>query len=467
MLCLPNALPDELLFSRIIRFLSVSGLSTSNFLLTVYGSPKACIHPYLTAGLNNLAALAGEEADNLLYQQTLAPTFMHCLPLHSDEIYSGLISSNNYTATRASQLSCVREREPLSLKCCPQCIKSDIHEYGVAYWHRNHQIPGIESCSKHPICLIHVVLPDRIRTNIGLPTVNEFFRKSSQSSFELARYANKFLSAKEVSYPPISFDFYRERLRELGYVTKNNSIRRRLLSSEFYRFTLQLKYPFDSLLPKTAVDYKYLSYLLHENASQQPFKHILFSYWLNLTEPIRHDSEAHDFCQVDSCHQKKAECLKLLKQGWSIASVSRETGKSRCFVKSTALLANVNTRLKPTKLSPSVCKAVIVLARKGFHRKEIARRLSISSGSVEMLISATIGLVQWRKKCKHESKRRRYKHQILRYRQYHPQAIRRNIKSDCNAAFFWLYIHEKDWLEKNLPEATPPHPYPRATHITL
>lgn len=462
MYCLPNALPDELLFSRIVRFLSVSGLSTSKFLSTVYDNSKASIHPYLTAGLNNLAELSDEKVDNLLYQQTLAPVFMSCLPLHANEIYLGLVSSNNYTATRASQLSCVREREPLSLKCCAQCVKSDIGNHGVAYWHRSHQIPGIESCSKHPIWLVHVALPERIRTNIGLPAIHDLCRKSSQSSFELARYANKFLSAKEDRCPNISLDFYRERLRELGYVTKYNRIRRRLLSSEFYRFVLQLEYPSDSLLPKTSVDYKYLSYLLLENTSQQPFKHILFSFWLNFTEPIGCDSAAHTFCQVDDSHQKKAECLTLLRKGRSISYVSRETGKSRCFVKSIALLANVNTRLKPTKLLPSVCKTAIVLARRGFHRKEIARRLSISIGSVEMLISATIGLVQWRKQCKYESKRRRYEHQILRYRQNYPQAIRRDIKSDCNAAFFWLYIHERAWLEDNLPIATPPSPPSRS-----
>ncbi|HBC3982724.1 TPA: TniQ family protein, partial [Vibrio parahaemolyticus] len=326
MYCLPRALPDELLFSRIIRFLSVSGVSTSKFLLTVYGSPKASIHPYLTAGLNNLAELSNEEVDHLLYQQTLAPVFMRCLPLHSNEIYFGAISSNNYTATRASQLSCVRERETLSLKCCPQCVKSDIGNHGVAYWHRSHQIPGIESCSKHPVWLVHVALPDRIRTNIGLPAINDFCRKSSQSSFELARYANKFLSVNEESYPKISLDFYRERLRELGYVTKHNRIRRRLLSSEFYRFVLQLEYPSDSLLPKTSIDYKYLSYLLHENSSQQPFKHILFSYWLNWTEPIGYYGDAQSFFQTDDNHQKKAECLKLLRQGKSIACVSREIG---------------------------------------------------------------------------------------------------------------------------------------------
>ncbi|MFC1236685.1 TnsD family Tn7-like transposition protein [Vibrio sp. F74] len=463
MLCLPNVLPDELVFSRIIRFLMASGQPVSKFLLAVYGSSRASIHPYLTAGLSNLAELADEDINSLLYQQTLAPLFIHCLPAHSTEIYSALLSNDNCSATRTSQLSCVREREPLSLKYCPQCVMSDVHEYGVSFWHRSHQTPGIESCSKHPTWLVHAEIPGRIRTNIGLPVTTQSLGESTQVSFELAKYAKRFLLANEDHYPTVGFEYYRKKLRELGYVTRNNSFRRRLLSSDFYQFTCQLRYPSDNLLPQTQVDYKYLSYLLRENASQQPFKHILFSYWLKKAEPIECScSVTTKVSNIDLRYKKIERCLTLLRKGKSIASISREVGKSRCFVKAVALNAKDNTRLKPRKLTSLVCQTAIALAIKGFHRKEIARRLSVSIGSIETIISASDGIVEWRKKCKSESKRRRYQLQIIRYRQLHPQAIRLDIKSDCNAAFFWLYQHEKMWLEGNLPEATPPHPSPRA-----
>lgn len=456
-------LPDELLFSRIVRYLVVSGQPASKLLLDVYGNHKASIHPYLTSGLTNLAELANEDADTLLFQQTLAPLFVHCLPAHAANIYSALLSSDVCKAIRTSQLSCVREREPLSLKYCPLCVESDIREHGVSFWHRSHQIPGIESCSKHPVWLVHVALPERIRTNVGQPSPSTCVIESSLLSFDLAHHANNFLfNGNNSSDYIVDFDFYKEKLLELGYATRNYKIRRRLLCSAFYQFTLQLRYPSDNLLPKSEVDYKYLSYLLRKNASQQPFKHILFSYWLNKAEPIEYGSTK--ISQVVCSNNEKSRCLELLKKGDSIASISKELGKSRCFVKSLAFSASIHSRLKPTILTPQVCQSVIVLAKKGFHRKEIARRFSISTGSVEMLISATNGLVEWRKQCKHESKRRSYKLQILRYRQNNPKAIRRDIKFDCNAAFFWLYLHQREWLEANLPDATPPHSNPRRKH---
>ncbi|MBS9428889.1 hypothetical protein EAE93_12715 [Photorhabdus akhurstii] len=184
----------------------------------------------------------------------------------------------------------------------------------------------------------------------------------------------------------------------------------------------------------------------------------MFSYWLSKAESVE-GFVTTEFNYITRNDQKKAKCLTLLKKSNSIASISREISKSRCFVKAAALGAKISTRLKPTKLTPLVCQIAIELATKGFHRKEIARRLSISTGSIELIVSTTDGLVNWRK---HESKRRRYQLQILRYRQYHPEAIRHDIKFDCNAAFFWLYKHEREWLEINLPEPTPLHQSPRA-----
>jgi len=59
-----------------------------------------------------------------------------------------------------------------------------------------------------------------------------------------------------------------------------------------------------------------------------------------------------------------------------------------------------------------------------------------------------------RRKCnKAESRRRRYKCQILRFININPNICREEIKTSCEAAFYWLYQHEKEWLESMLPIA--------------
>lgn len=82
------------------------------------------------------------------------------------------------------------------------------------------------------------------------------------------------------------------------------------------------------------------------------------------------------------------KCKKLLSQGLSMAEASRRTGKSRCFIKALAIRSNISLNLRPRKITVSVKENILLLAQKGFHRKEIARRWGVSVGSVETLISS-------------------------------------------------------------------------------
>ncbi len=106
----------------------------------------------------------------------------------------------------------------------------------------------------------------------------------------------------------------------------------------------------------------------------------------------------------------------------------------------------------------------MLLAQKGFHRKEIARRWGVSVGSVETLISSVPGLVNYRKAARIESKCRRHKIRIIRWLSEHPQAIRQQCRKECGAAFFWLYRHKPTWIENILPVATSPVQHRKVKH---
>ncbi|MGO3799233.1 MAG: TnsD family Tn7-like transposition protein, partial [Vibrio casei] len=106
---LPDALPDELLFSRMIRYCNVGAVPISEFLKNVYGDHRASINPILTSGLSSLSSIYCESKNNLLMEQTLAPLFMHYYPQYKAKLSKAIFSTDNYTAIRLSLLSCVRE----------------------------------------------------------------------------------------------------------------------------------------------------------------------------------------------------------------------------------------------------------------------------------------------------------------------------------------------------------------------
>ncbi|WP_336511217.1 TniQ family protein, partial [Vibrio anguillarum] len=76
----------------------------------------------------------------------------------------------------------MREHAQLTLKMCPVCVQEDIRQFGVAYWHRVHQIPAIESCCEHQQQLVDVRLPKRLKLAVGYPS--SFETKSQESSDE-------------------------------------------------------------------------------------------------------------------------------------------------------------------------------------------------------------------------------------------------------------------------------------------
>jgi hypothetical protein len=51
------------------------------------------------------------------------------------------------------------ELKQTSLKFCPDCVRQDINNFGEAYWHRMHQVPGIFICLPHNCFLIESRIP--------------------------------------------------------------------------------------------------------------------------------------------------------------------------------------------------------------------------------------------------------------------------------------------------------------------
>lgn len=50
-------------------------------------------------------------------------------------------------------LSKFRKHTPVYLRYCPECVLKDRQQYGETYWHRQHQLPGVEICPQHHVWL--------------------------------------------------------------------------------------------------------------------------------------------------------------------------------------------------------------------------------------------------------------------------------------------------------------------------
>lgn len=461
---LPNSLPDETLFSRFIRHMSLLGLSETEYLQRLLKEPRASIHPYLTIGIKQASQISGDSVSKIYNEQTLARFFAYFLPQHSQAIYDSLLANDSSKALRASQLVTFKESEVLSLKFCPTCCTQDIINFGVAYWHLIHQVPGVEACPIHEVWLIHEDLPKRPHLKpLFLPSYSKEAVNCTQLSYQFAKFTKKFLTAIAAKEEFFSNTTLLLLLKKQGYLRDTGRFKRKELTSDFFRFTKALERTPTKLLPSSNTDYRYLSYLLSGNVGQHPFKYLLILFWLNNNRFVLSEAQPKAINNNHSSPDKKSldVCLSMLKAGNTLAKISSITGKSRCYLKSLAIRNNITARLKPNIINERMRTSVLVMAYKGFHRKAIAKQFGISTGSVEQIISTECGLVKRRKRYKYESNRRRHKHSIRRELEKNPSAIRQDIKSLCYAAFYWLYRHERDWLNSTLPKATKPQSHPK------
>ncbi|MFL1021175.1 TnsD family Tn7-like transposition protein [Vibrio parahaemolyticus] len=452
---LPKALPDESLYSRICRYLSVCEYSTAQAIGLLVGDKRTAIHPYLTSNIRFIAQSVGESSKILLSSQTLRPLFSYYLPQYRNTIEDVAASTNE--VIRASQLSTFRGKDTLSVKYCPVCANNDLHEYGVAYWHLKHQTPGVEACSRHRTWLVHQELPGRSHVCCHfLPSPKTIPIHCTDIATDFASFATQRVLmsqalSQDESHAVLSQD-YQNQLGLRGFLTASGRVRRKSILEGIYDLSEGLFLSPTLLSVRSRLDFSFVSTLLSGQYPQHPFKHLLFEFFLSRCRSFKGVTD-ESFSPRTAINREK-QCCDLLKSGLSMAAVSREVGKSRCYVKSVALKNDIPVNLKPRKITESIKASVVQLALKGFHRDVIAKKHHISSGSVEQIISTTTGLVERRKQCKAESLRRRYRCQMIRFINLNPNVSRQEIKRAQEAAYYWLYNHDYTWFETVLPTAS-------------
>ncbi|WP_213431528.1 MULTISPECIES: TniQ family protein [Paenibacillus] len=77
-----------------------------------------------------------------------------------------------------------------SLQYCTACIRSDRDQFGTAYWHRSHQLPGVKICHKHHLWLKRSMVWFSQRRN-----KHEFI--SLESIIELKEYSDSRLPCED------------------------------------------------------------------------------------------------------------------------------------------------------------------------------------------------------------------------------------------------------------------------------
>lgn len=155
----PDFYPDELFYSACARYQDHAHFpNKSDVSKLLFGNTSATAWIHLPHHLNRFVASlppqASTTADDIIDNHTTLP---YLSPFISSErilqaridMKSGTVKTIHNNVGIRSDLILL----PDWLRYCPRCAEDDRITYGERYWHRLHQLPGVEVCPQHIVFL--------------------------------------------------------------------------------------------------------------------------------------------------------------------------------------------------------------------------------------------------------------------------------------------------------------------------
>jgi len=234
---------------------------------------------------------------NILEDHTLFPLYAPFIsPARADALAA--YAKGDYRGVGTRPLSSVTQNTTIGgLRLCPRCMAEDWKQDGELYWRRLHRVPGVLVCPIHRVFLISTgvgALRATKRSSFLLPPESlcgagqDIVQNNTQQNdlLLIAQHAQSVLAEREWRVKPGCWaKFYRSKLAELGYGTRNP---RRSLTSLIRNFDERFPAHFiarvrerrDIRHPTRA----WLDALMSDDRdmTQPPWRHFLFWIWLGL-----------------------------------------------------------------------------------------------------------------------------------------------------------------------------------------
>lgn len=203
----PDAYSDELLYSVFARYASRSG-----YMRYVFAAEDLYINRLTKPNIEFLNTLTDDalswvtrnrSMEEVILKHTMYPYFARFLPKQRRRLaFETLVNmdDNYHNYLRLPKGVGCKKR---FLRYCPVCAQVDRSCYGETYWHRLHQMIGVDICVEHNCCLVNSDIPIISKGSPSLITAEEVvgdsvYPVSEESEFRihLALYMVKVFQAE-------------------------------------------------------------------------------------------------------------------------------------------------------------------------------------------------------------------------------------------------------------------------------
>ncbi|MCM3006707.1 TnsD family transposase [Priestia koreensis] len=305
MILFPTLYDDELLHSVLARYHHYVGNENKKVTMDdLFGSTTICASIVLPSNLKKLCTrLPSSDVytpDYLIDHFTLFPYYAPFIPeSRYKELRAAMIEDIGTNIYMKLGITASKIKSPKFLRYCSECFREDELKHGEPYWHRTHQIEGVEICPIHNSSLIKSDIPTSQRKN-----KHEYFRLKSENgcinhikqlkSGDSPLFEHYKFIAEQTYYlinskiEPFGLEnlskFYVVKLQEKGLATISGGIRWRELVSEFNHYYGEeiLDY-LDSLVKDDQKDTWLHKMFRKPKVSCHPLRHILLLGFLGET----------------------------------------------------------------------------------------------------------------------------------------------------------------------------------------
>lgn len=183
----PSIYPDELVYSLLARYYMRSGYMAYTFVaqdLYVKKTTRPDIEflNLFTKETFNMIT-SNTTIEKIVENHTMFPYYGRFLNQDRRErAFNSLVSmGGNYRYLLAIPKS--KDGTGRYLRYCPLCVIDDREQYGETYWHRHHQITGVNICPKHKCYLISSDVIISGKSSPSLKSAEESIKTSSDIAF--------------------------------------------------------------------------------------------------------------------------------------------------------------------------------------------------------------------------------------------------------------------------------------------
>lgn len=479
-------LPNETMFSMCSRYHKLSGnLLASTTCKQLFGhAQKGTAHDFpsrIDMFVQNTRGLLGTTND-IIRERTLLPFY---LPFRSAENESAacLAMAGNGIGSMKFQLGILTSRFGAShpLKACAECMQDDQKNFGTAYWHLSHQLPGVWICLAHKQPLMVAseksngigrflwLLPDqRVMTAINNGRLH--FREL-EAAIRISQVAEQLLSL------PRGFHFdsralvktYHSALSKQGLLRNSGKLNNAEIGAAYSRFVRDLsRIPDFSNTAENQSTFGGLVLRLLRNprSGTHPLRHILLMCWLFDTWGgfwdaylrAKLNEEAFDTEGGGNSDQeylsgevdrRRALIAEVKENNFSARRAAANAGVDVATAMAWLAEEGIPSKRRPKKLKEEIRQNLIADLKSGIDKATAAKKYLISESTVMKTLKTEVGLYNDWLSIRFAQDRAAARAEWLNLQNMYPDFGLKKLRAVGSRVYAWLYRNDRAWMMEN------------------